>query len=65
MERMISGAKPTTYIHETQMNTENNAPVKNMIARMISGAKPTTYKHESQMNTYDCAPVQKHNCKND
>jgi hypothetical protein len=40
--RIGSGAKPTTYIHESQMNTYVNAPVQNTIARMISGAKPTT-----------------------
>jgi hypothetical protein len=24
--RMISGAKPTTYIHESQMNKDDNTP---------------------------------------
>jgi hypothetical protein len=63
--RMISGAKPTTYIHESQMNTDDSAPVQNTIARMISTAKPITYIHESQMNTENNSPVQKYDCKND
>jgi hypothetical protein len=40
---MVSGAKPTTYIHKSQMNTYLNTPGKNTIARMICGAKPITY----------------------
>jgi hypothetical protein len=26
--RMINGAKPTMYIHESQMNTDDSAPVQ-------------------------------------
>jgi hypothetical protein len=26
ISKMISGAKATTYIHKTQMNTDDNAP---------------------------------------
>jgi hypothetical protein len=60
--RIICDAKPTTYIHESQINTYVNASGKNTIARMISGAKPTMYIHEFHMNTENNAPVQKHDC---
>jgi hypothetical protein len=42
MAGIISGAKPTTYVHESQMNTYVIAPVQNTNARMIICAKPTT-----------------------
>jgi hypothetical protein len=31
--RMKSGAKPTTYIHESQMNAENNAPGQKLYSK--------------------------------
>jgi hypothetical protein len=62
---MISEVKPTTYIHEFQLNTDDNAPGQNTISKMIRGTKPTTYIHETQMNTDYNAPGQKHEFKND
>jgi cobalamin biosynthesis Mg chelatase CobN len=74
ISRMINGVKPTTYIHESQMNTKNNIAITQLQEWLEGKNQHRTYMspnwtqmtmHHGKMNIDDNAPGQKHKFQND